>query len=119
MFVLGDVKIRPSLENNFSVARPLGLYFQAYHLDLDQTTLAPYVKVRIRITRGDDTVVELMDESGRAIQYFTSERTVFIQELPVDGLQAGRYHLEVEVLDQVGQRLAAAETDFALTESGG
>ena len=119
MFVLGDVKIRPSLENNFSVARPLGLYFQAYHLDLDQTTLAPYVKVRIRITRGDDTVVELMDESGQAIQYFTSERTVFIQELPVDGLQAGRYHLEVEVLDQVGQRLAAAETDFALTESGG
>jgi len=119
MFVLGDVKIRPSLDNTFSAVRPLGVYFQAYHLGLDQTTLAPYAKVKFRIKRGKDTVVELQDETGEAIQYFTSERTVFIQQLPIAGLEAGPYRLEVEVTDQVGQKVAAAETDFELTEPGG
>jgi GWxTD domain-containing protein len=119
MFVLGDVKIRPSLDNVFRSDQPLGLYFQAYNSALDQSSLTPSLSVSFRITHEGDTVLELLDESEQSVQFFSSRRMVFIQELPVMGLRAGRYNLEVRLDDHVGNQSASAELEFEMVDPVG
>jgi len=112
MFVLGDIKILPSIDNVFANNTRVALYFQAYHSTLDQARLEPSVRVKCRISRDGDTVVELLDETGDALQYYTSERMVLIQELPITGLKEGKYQLEIEVEDRIGNKMSSAATDF-------
>jgi len=116
MFVLGDVKIRPSLDNLFLSDQPLGLYFQAYNSALDQSSLTPSLTVTFKITHDGETVLELVDESEQSVQFFSSQRMVFIQELPITGLRQGRYHLEVKLDDQVGNQSATAELEFEMVD---
>lgn len=118
MFVLGDVKIRPSVDNVFFSNQPLGLYFQAYNSVLDQSTLAPSLRVTCRITHDGETVLELVDESEQCVQFFSSNRMVFIQELPVTGLREGRYQLEVRLDDQVGNQSTTTALEFEMVNPG-
>lgn len=116
MFVLGDVKIRPSIDNVFRSDEPLGLYFQAYNSALDQSSLTPSLSIKFRITHEGDTVLEIVDESEQSVQFFSSRRMVFIQELPIAGLRAGRYNLEVVLNDHVGNKSASAELEFEMVD---
>ena len=50
MFVLGDVKVRPSIDKVFLPSDPLGVYLQLYNFGLDQSTHAPFVQVTYTIT---------------------------------------------------------------------
>src|SRR5262245_4948303 len=50
MFILGDVKVRPSIDKVFLPSDPLGVYLQLYNFGLDQSTLAPVVQVTYSIT---------------------------------------------------------------------
>ncbi|MDA2928702.1 GWxTD domain-containing protein [Acidobacteria bacterium AH-259-O06] len=114
MFVLGDVWIHPSLTNVFSLDRPLFVYFHLYHAAVDQTSGAPSVRVSYRISREGQTVVELVDESGQSIQYYSPQRMVLIRDLPGQNLQPGRYRLEVEIRDRIADAKAMASADFEL-----
>jgi hypothetical protein len=118
MFVLGDVKIRPSLNNVFSSDRPLAIYLQAYHMSLNQTDLQPSMRSTYRISREGDTVLELVDEAGQALQFFSSRRIVLIQELPVVGLKEGRYRLEVVLEDKLSEQSVSADLEFEMREAG-
>jgi len=117
MFVLGDLRIRPSLDNVFSHNMRVAMYLQAYHSELDQSRLEPSIRVTSRISRDGDAVVEMLDEAGESVQYFNSERLVLIQELPVASLKEGRYQLEIEVEDRIGNKIAATEADFEVIAS--
>lgn len=114
MFVLGDLKIYPQPENRFSTDRPVLVYFHVYNAALDQASQSPSLAVTYRILKGEETVVELRDQGGVSVQFFSSQRLVLIQELPVAGLEAGRYRLEVRVEDEVGNEAAVSSTPFEL-----
>jgi len=116
MFVLGDVKIRPSLTNVFSLSHPVGLYYQAYNFKLDQSDLTPSLKATYRISRGEDTVVELADESGQGVQFFSSQRAVLLQQLPVNNLEPGHYRLAITLEDRVAERSSTASLEFDLVD---
>ena len=49
MFVLGDVKVRPSIDKVFLPSDPLGVYLQLYHFGLDQSTKRPSSRLPIRL----------------------------------------------------------------------
>jgi GWxTD domain-containing protein len=117
MFVLGDLKIRPSLDNVFADNSRVAVYLQAYHSTLDQTSMEPSIRVTSRISRDGNAVVELLDDAGEAVQYYNSERAVLIQELPVAGLEAGNYQLEIELEDRIGNKIASTKTDFEVIAS--
>jgi hypothetical protein len=116
MFVLGDVKIRPSLTNVFSLSHPVGLYYQAYNFKLDQSDLTPSLKATYRISRGEDTVVELADESGQGVQFFSSQRAVLLQQLPVNNLEPGHYRLAITLEDRVAERSSTTSLEFDLVD---
>ncbi|HXK61597.1 MAG TPA: GWxTD domain-containing protein [Acidobacteriota bacterium] len=115
MFVLGDVKIRPSLRKTFTNDRPLGVYLQLYNVGLDQANLAPALAVSYKIIRDGETVVEVTEESGESVQYFSGQRVVLIKSLPIKDLQPGRYTVAVEVKDLINNQDLNLQDNFQVT----
>lgn len=114
MFVLGDMKIRPSLHNRFTVGSPISAYFQIYNAELNQTTLSPDLEVRYRITRDGQTIVELLREGESAVFSTSDRRIILIKALPVRALEPGRYELKVSVKDRIGGQAVETGTSFEL-----
>ena len=112
MFVLGDVKIRPSLSKAFPAQGVLGVYLQVYNAGIDQTVLAPSLQVTYRILQGDQLLMDISDESGEGIHYFSSQRVVLIKKLPLQSLSPGQYQLQVEIHDRISDEKVAASDGF-------
>ena len=114
MFVLGDIKVRPSVSNAFSRENALGVYLQLYHLGIDQATETPWMETRYRILRENETVLELAGERGEGIRVYSDWRTVLVKALPVEGLQSGEYRLQVDIHDRIREESLRLEETFEL-----
>ncbi len=118
MFVLGDVRIHPSTDNTFTVGGPVGAYLQLYNAGLDQSVMAPSLRITYTILRKGAPVVAVVAEGDEAVFWYSDRRVVLIRPLPVRNLGPGRYDLEVEIHDQVrNQRLTLAD-HFRIVDSG-
>ena len=114
MFVLGDMKIRPSLHDQFRAGSPVTAYLQLYNATLDQATLRPDLEVRYIVTRDGIPVVELMREGESAVFSVSDRRLILIKALPVRGLPPGRYNLQVSVTDRIGGETVSVRSPFEL-----
>jgi GWxTD domain-containing protein len=115
MFVLGDVKIRPSLRKVFAADRPFGVYLQLYNAGLDQSTYAPALSISYKLIRDGQTVLEVSEESGESVQFFSGQRVVLIKNLPIKDLEPGRYTIAVDVKDLINDQTVAAQDNFQVT----
>lgn len=113
MFVLGDVWIRPNPNHLFSLDQPFGVYIQAYNVQFDQSTFAPHVQIRYRITKKRETLLELVD-SGQSIHFSSGQRVVVMKRLPLEDLEPGRYRLEVEIQDLLANQTVRSVEAFQL-----
>jgi hypothetical protein len=114
MFMLGDIKVRPSVGKVFSRENALGVYLQLYHLGIDQTTQTPWVENRYRIFRDDEIILELAGERGEGLRVYSDWRTVLVKALPVEGLQSGEYRLQVDIHDRIRDKSLTLEETFEL-----
>lgn len=114
MFVLGDVKIRPSVDKVFLPSDPLGVYLQLYNVGLDQSTLAPAVQVTYSIVGQGRVLREVIDRRGESTQFYSGQRLVLIKGLSLNGLNPGEYVLKVHVRDAVGQRELSLSSGFSV-----
>jgi GWxTD domain-containing protein len=114
MFVLGDVKIRPSVNHRFTAGKALAAYLQLYNAALDQSSLAPALSVTYRITREEKTVLEWREESGESIEFFGSTRVVLLKNLRTNLLEPGRYSLTIEARDLISSQTAVVSQVFDL-----
>jgi GWxTD domain-containing protein len=119
MFVLGDVWIRPNMNNVFHLGKKVGVYLHAYNFALDQSTLVPELEVTYTVVKGQDTVMEVQDAAGRSIHFFSGQRVVLLQDLPVDLLQPGEYRLEVSLRDLLTQSEVRVTDSFTLRSPTG
>jgi GWxTD domain-containing protein len=111
MFVLGDVRIHPKIDNAFPKTRPLGVYLQLYNVALDPVRNEPSLQVQYRVLQGVRAVGEVVDDSGASIQFVSPLRVVLVQVLRLDRLAPGRYTLDVEATDRIsGQRVTARDS---------
>ncbi|UCF37881.1 MAG: GWxTD domain-containing protein [Acidobacteriota bacterium] len=117
MFVLGDIKVRPSVKNSFGVENPLGLYLQLYELGIDQSTQSPSIETHYEIIRGGETVVEVTGGDLEGLRVYTDQRAALIKVLPTDQLEPGRYQLRVEVRDLINGGTVEETQEFLLVAS--
>ena len=117
MFVLGDVRIHPSVDNTFTAGGPIGAYLQLYNAGLDPSIMAPSLRIVYKILRKGDPVVEVIVEGDESVFWYSNRRVVLIRALPVRNLGPDRYDLQVEIHDQVrDQRLTLADR-FRIVDS--
>jgi GWxTD domain-containing protein len=114
MFVLGDIKIRPSLDRIFSLNRLMGSYVQVYNAGVDQQTLQPSLRIKYKLFRDGNQLMEVVDDQGESIHFFSGQRVVLTRMFSPEDLGAGKYRLLVEVHDRITNQTAMIGNEFEI-----
>lgn len=112
MFVIGDVKVLPRLSRKFNNTMPLGVYFQVYNADLDQSTLEPALNVTYTLLKDGEVIREVTDAAGESMQFFSGRRVVLMKNLSLAGLKPGKYQVRVNVEDALKGEDIALRDEF-------
>jgi len=111
-FVLGAYKVRPRLGLEFSATDKLGIYLQLYNLRVDESSRQTKVSVGYRITKNGEEVwqgVERPEHLHQNGEQLTIERFV-----PIAGLAAGKYTMEVSAIDLLSNETIIRSTEFTV-----
>jgi GWxTD domain-containing protein len=113
-FVLGDVKIYPSLANEFTSDRPLGVYFQLYNVQIDQSTLLPSLVVTISVFKDGELLGQLSAAQGEWVQFYSGQRIVILKLIGLEGMEPGEYQIKVEVQDRLNEQQLELNDRFTI-----
>ena len=117
MFVIGDVKVRPSANRRFRDNGSLGLYFHLYNVALDQSTLRPSLEISYGIVHDGQVVRQVVDRDGASIEYFSQDRVVVVRKLPLDGLPSGAYQVRIQASDRTAGRSVELTAPFHIVSA--
>jgi len=113
-FVIGDVRVVPSVTQRFKPADEMGVYLQIYHPALNADTSQPAISVEYSIAENGKVVSQVSDLAGSSIEYFSTERLVLVRKLKLDGLSKGSYKLTVKVSDPKTGRSTSSDVSFEI-----
>ncbi len=113
-FVLGDVKVRPRLDQTFAVNDSIGVFLQVYNLKVDDKTHKADASVEYRVTKEKETVPTLKfnipaDKVPQHGEEMTIENRITLASLP-----PGKYQLAVAVTDNLAKQTITPTTDFTV-----
>jgi hypothetical protein len=111
-FVIGNYKVRPRINPEFSSADSMGIFLQLYNLKLDVQSHKSDVSVAYRIIK-DHQQVWKQDESPEQLQQ-SREQITIERNLPLVSLAPGRYSLEVYVIDLLTNQTVTRTADFTV-----
>ncbi len=114
MFVLGDLKVIPSLDNKFRREEQIGIYAQLYNFEVDQSTLQPSISLTYQLLREGKVVKTLEDFRGQTVGFASGQRIVITNSLPIRGLEPGEYQLRILAEDKLSQRKGEVRTLFTI-----
>jgi len=113
-FILGGLKVRPSVLEEFRQDSNLNYWFQVYNLQLDEESLKPQATVETLIIRDGRQlarIVETTDELSGAARQLTLQKT-----LPLADYDPGEYTLQVRVTDNLSGEIMTQSGNFVITE---
>ena len=114
MFVLGDLKVFPSVDRMFAPDRRLNVYLNLYNAAIDQSSGAPELEISYEILKGSKVIEKILDR--RQSVYSSSEaRTVLLMAFPLKTLKPGSYKLRVKAVDLVKEQQVQLEESFTVT----
>ena len=112
-FVLGDTKVRPSVGETFTRDQKLGVYLQVYNVKPDETGHRPSATIRYSLLRNNQSVLEL-EEKAAELPEASPSQVIVEKLLPLNGLEPGKYKLQITVTDNVTKKSVAPSADFVL-----
>jgi GWxTD domain-containing protein len=114
-FVIGDVKVRPKMDQTFAQNEPMGVFLQIYNLKMDDKTHKADASVEYRVMRGDQEVLKYdlpqSELPGRG-EEMTLENVV-----PLNSFAPGRYKLEVAITDNIAKQTITPSAEFSVKPS--
>lgn len=113
MFHLGDLKVVPTVNNQFDRAGNLAYWIQVYDLAVDQAS-RPSARIETIITREGREVlrlVETTEELSSAARYLTIDKTI-----PLADFSPGQYNLQVRVIDNISGGVTSQSSPFVVTQ---
>jgi GWxTD domain-containing protein len=113
-FVIGDSKVRPKLNGDFTTSEKLGLYLQVYNIKQGETTHKSDVAIHYSLTHDKDPQpVFQTDETsgglGQTGDQLTIERVVALKDLA-----PGKYKIEIQIKDRVANQEIIRTGEFTL-----
>jgi hypothetical protein len=92
-------------------------YLQVYNGTIDQASLKPSVEVTYTIKTSEGKVLEqLQDLAGKSVQFFSGQRLVVVNQIPLKDFQPGKYVLEIKLQDMISNQTVNCATDFRVNE---
>ncbi|HSR67719.1 MAG TPA: GWxTD domain-containing protein [Acidobacteriota bacterium] len=116
-FVIGDVRVIPSVTRKFHPDDDMGVYCQVHNVQIDQSTLSPSVEVEYEIQRNGRLQARFTDRSGSSINYASPRRMVLVRSIPLSDLKEGDYELIVRVNDLLSGQKVVTKSRFKIQGS--
>ncbi len=113
-FVLGDVKVRPRLDQTFAVDDSIGIFLQVYNLKVDDKTHKPDTSVEYRVTRDKETVPTLKFSIPTEKLPQHGEEMTLESRITLTSLPPGKYQLAIAVTDNLTKQTITPTTDFTV-----
>jgi GWxTD domain-containing protein len=110
-FVIGGMKVRPSVTHIFTRNQNLGLYLQVYNLGIDPVTHRPSVQVHYDIVKDGKTVVS---KEQRTAMGNASQKLILAETLPLKSLAPGKYTVTIIITDNVRKQTVTPSESFEL-----
>jgi GWxTD domain-containing protein len=115
-YVIGDMKILPNVKSEYLSGQYLLAYMQIYNMEIDQTSQKPSIDITFTIKNNGKVVEEIKGTSANSEQFFYGQRVVVLGKIPIKTVSAGKYTLEIKVLDNISNRTITTSTDFKVKE---
>jgi GWxTD domain-containing protein len=109
-FVLGDIKVRPVVDDVFTHDQRMGIYLQVYNLGINEQTQKPDAMVEYTIRKGDQTVFTFQETTADLQRY--GQQITLEKVLPLGSFQPGDYTLDIKVTDRVRNLTLAPSAKF-------
>lgn len=115
-FIFGANKVRPNVSQRFKPEQSLGVYLQAYNVQIDQAQLKPKVNVEYIIMKQgkeiwrmkEDGKIPTVDLDGNG-QQITLGRMI-----PLKGFEPGDYEIMARITDEVAQQTIEPKAFFTV-----
>ena len=115
MFVIGDVKIRPKIEGEFSRTKPFSVYFHLYNTAVDQSTFRPELRVTFQVYKDGNLYRQTIDTEGKSTQFFSGQRVVILQNFDLQDFEEGKYELRILLEDLLADKEIKVSRVFNVT----
>lgn len=111
-FVIGPMKVVPSLSHVFNRTQPVGLYLQIYNAAIDQMTLRPAAEVEYVLLKDG---AELWKQSEDWTKVNDSgQRLTLTRLIDTQKLAPGKYSLVIHIHDQVTDQRITRDAMFTI-----
>ncbi|MGO9642854.1 MAG: GWxTD domain-containing protein [Candidatus Acidiferrales bacterium] len=111
-FVIGELKVRPKIDQTFREDQPLGIYLQFYNFKMDDKTHKNDASILIRVTQGDHEVTRAV-QSGEQLGE-TGDQVTIHSLVRLTGFAPGQYHIEIQATDQISKQTISRSADFTV-----
>lgn len=98
-FVIGDARVRPSIDRRFRRGQRLGIFLQVYNLALPEGTGRPEATIDYVVVQGNQSVFTHR-ESTTEMRGAGSQLTL-TKYLPLQPFPPGSYRLKISVTDEI------------------
>ena len=105
-----DVLLNPG--HRFNIESTLRFLAFAYNATLSKTDQQPDVAVQVQVIRDDEPIITTALRKLSAEDNQDVTRMPYAAEIPLTGLQAGRYVLQVTFIDRVSKQSTSRQTHF-------
>ncbi|MGA1994252.1 MAG: GWxTD domain-containing protein [Bryobacteraceae bacterium] len=115
MFVIGDTKVRPRMDDTFKHDEKMGIYLKVYNLGQDQNTHKPAGQVQYELVRsGSNEKLFDFSEDFSQVQDASSQQMTIEKLLPLATLQPGQYTLRLRITDKNRNQVLTPSAQFTV-----
>ena len=113
-FVLGDMKVRPRMDQAFTPEDRMGIFLQVYNLKVDDKTHKADASVEYRVLKeqGTEPLLKFNLPSDKVPDH--GEEMTLANTITLGSLAPGKYKLEVAVTDNLARQTITPTTDFTV-----
>jgi GWxTD domain-containing protein len=113
-FVLGDLKVRPKMDQAFTPDDHMGIFLQIYNLKVDDKTHKADASVEYRVLKdqGAEPMLKFDVPADKIPEH--GEEMTLANSITLGSLAPGKYKLQVAVTDNLAKQTITPTTDFTV-----
>jgi hypothetical protein len=111
-WILGGMKVRPNVKDEFRRNADLKVWFQVYNLKVDDQTHKPSATLEMLITRNGQEVRKIVEDSSELSG--AAQQMTMTHSLPLGDFEPGEYSLQVKITDNLTKEIISSTDKFAV-----
>ena len=116
MFVIGDSKVRPRVDDIFKRDEKMGIYLKLYNLGADEATHKPMGQVQYEVVKsGSNESIYTFTEDLSQIPDASSNQVTIEKLLPLNSLAPGQYTIRLKITDKSRNQVLTPSAQFTVT----